>query len=449
MDLAPLTPKQAASVRLSRQSRIAIWEGAVRSGKTIVSLIAWVDFILNSPPGLLLMAGRTTDTLRRNVVDPLTDLLGADQVKPVWGDGRATILGREVALVGADNQAAVSRIQGLTLAGAYVDELTIIGGPRGEEWWRMLLTRMSVAGARVIATTNPGSPSHWLLDAYLANACVTITAEGVVERSEAAPAGLGLHRYRFVIDDNSTLPAEYIAAVKASMSGLFYKRFIEGLWVAAEGAVYPMLDLTPGGPHVAAAGDVVPTLHRRVIGIDHGTTNATHAVACGLDRDGVVWVFGECRLTDATLTPHQQAERLWAWVQGLPRFEPPLEALTQAEAVARAFGQMPGDDLAVVIDPSAKAFRNTWRAVAGRWPRGADNSVLAGISDVSTLLGQNRLRFVDGACPHLLRELAGYAWDPAAQARGLDAPVKKDDHGPDALRYAVRALRATGGASSG
>jgi hypothetical protein len=449
MELTALTAKQAATVRLSRQSRIAVWEGAVRSGKTIVSLIAWADFLMTAPPGPLLMAGRTTDTLRRNCVDPLTDLLGAENVRVTWGDGRATILGRQVHLVGADNTAAETRIRGLTLAGAYVDELTIIGGPNGRQWWQMLQTRMSVAGARVIATTNPGSPSHWLLEDYLTRAEVTVTADGRVERDPTAPDGMRVHRYRFVIDDNVTLPAEYVAAVKASLQGLFYKRFIDGLWVAAEGAVYPMLDVTPGGPHVAALADV-PVLHRRIIGIDHGTTNPTHAVALGVDAAGVVWVTGEYRLTDPMLTPSQQAERVSAWVAGhvAPLTDAdwdrmgPSERVLAADRASRGL-PLPGvEETVVVVDPAARGFRNAWHGVTGRWPRAADNAVLPGISEVASLLGAGRLRFVDGACPVLLRELSGYAWDAGAQARGVDAPVKKDDHGPDALRYAVRGLRA-------
>lgn len=419
MEFAGLTPKQAATIRLARDSRIAVWEGAVRSGKTVTSLLAWVDFILNAPPGPLLMAGRTIDTLIRNVVDPLIDLVGTDQVKVVKGDGKATILGRKVHLVGADNMASESRIRGLTLAGAYVDELTILGGPSGQEWWSMLLTRMSVEGARVLGTTNPGPPTHWLLTDYLDQAALTVTQDGTVDRNVDAPPGLNLHRYRFTIDDNVTLPAEYVKAVKASLSGMFYKRFIDGLWVAAEGAVYPMLDMQ------AVQGTPPEHLTRHVIGIDHGTTNPTHAVlVCVEAVPGglpVAWVTGECRLTDSSLTPVQQAEQVWAW----------------------AVGQGVPADVTVVLDPAAAGFRNSWHQVTGRWPWQADNAVTKGISVVSSLLGQDRLRFAQDAAPHVLRELSGYTWDPKAQQRGEDKPLKVNDHGPDALRYAVMAMRLT------
>lgn len=432
MELLPLTPKQAASIRLARESRIAIWEGSVRSSKTIVSLLAWAEFIASAPDGLLLMAGKTLDTLRRNVIAPLEELLGQRHVDVKWGTGEATILGKRVLLVGADNAAAESRIRGLTLAGAYVDELSIIGGPHGAEWWKMLLSRMSVDGARILATTNPDSPSHWLLEDYLRHAVLTVTQDGRVERHEEGKAALGLHRYRFVIDDNSALSPAFVEAMKAEQAGVFYKRFIEGLWVAAEGAVYPMLDRAVHECPIPEGAEFTSL----TLGVDHGVTNPTHAVLLGLvssakaDALPTVWVLGEHRLTDATLTVAEQAERLWAWLDS---------KLPQGEQVRRGV-PVRRESVRLVVDPAAKAMRNELHRVSGAWPWQADNAVVPGISDVSALLQANRLLFAEGECPHLLRELSGYVWDPAAQKRGLDAPLKRDDHGPDALRYAVRAL---------
>lgn len=426
MEFQGLTPKQAATMRLAPQARIAVWEGAVRSSKTIVSLLAWAQYVTEAPPGPLLMAGRTLDTLIRNVLDPLTDLLGPGQVKVVRGDGRAEILGRKIHLVGADNGAAESRIRGLTLAGAYVDELTILGGPRGEEWFNMLLTRLSVKGARLYATTNPGSPQHWLLTDYLSKAGLVITQDGHVERpthdSDGEPTIGNLHRYRFTLDDNPALPDDYIADLKRSLSGLFYKRFIEGQWVMAEGAIYPMLDTeaTQGTPPDQVASPV--------LAIDHGVSNPTHAVIIAVDatpdalnQPPVAWVLGECRLTDPNLTPEQQAQKIWAWAasEGFP-----------------ANGK-------IVIDPAAAGFKNAMKQTTGRWPWDADNSVTEGISETSTLLGQGRLNFAAGKTPHLLRELTGYVWDQKAAERGEDKPVKVDDHGPDALRYGLMAMRLT------
>ncbi len=78
--------------------------------------------------------------------------------------------------------------------------------------------------------------------------------------------------------------------------------------------------------------------------------------------------------------------------------------------------------------------------MAGAGRRGADNAVLDGIRSVASLLAAGRL-VIHESCEALIRELEGYAWDPKASERGLDAPLKEDDHGPDALRYAVMAMR--------
>jgi hypothetical protein len=432
VDLLPLTPKQAATIRLAPESRIAVWEGAVRSSKTIVSLLAWSDHILHAPPGPLLMAGRTTDTLRRNAIDPLTDLLGAKHVRVTWGSGIATILGRTVHLVGADNAAAETRIRGLTLAGAYVDELSILP----EQWWHMLLSRLSVRGARVLATTNPGSPRHWLLTDYLTRASLTITPDGRVERDPDAPTAAGIHRYRFLLADNAALPPEYVQSLEALYTGLFYRRFVEGEWVAAEGAVYPSLD--PAGVHgghlcrgcgqpVLLTGHTcpkkpaAPRLTNWTVGIDHGMSNPTHAVLVGIDSEGVGWVMSECVLTDQASTVSEQTARLGAWMDTQP---------------------IPtGQTVNIIVDPAAKALRTEWKRQRGAYPWQADNSVLPGVQTVGALLDRGRLRFVNDAVPVLLRELSGYVWDARAQERGEDKPLKQDDHGADALRYAVMALK--------
>lgn len=402
-------------------SRINIWTGSVRSGKTVNSLLAWMVHVATGPQGPLLMAGRTFDTLRRNVLGPLEELIGPDNMDIKQHSGQSTIMGRPVHLVGADNTSAESRIRGLTLAGSYCDELTILGGPNGRDWWNQLLARHSVEGAKVFATTNPDSPSHWLRREYLEAPGVEVSGRDpmrvLINRGDRA----GIRHYHFTLDDNPTLPADYVASLKSSLSGVFYRRFIEGEWVAAEGAVFPMLDpevhLVAGPPEVT---DGAP-----IVGVDWGVSNPTHAVAVNVDRRGQrLTVLGELRLTDATATVADQAAALLAWIGDGLGFEP------------RA--------VRIVVDPSAKAFRNEVKTQVGRWPELANNAVLSGISATGALFGTDPpgLVLVDGACPELWRELVGYRWDTRAELSGGQArPVKEDDHGPDALRYAVQALR--------
>jgi PBSX family phage terminase large subunit len=437
MKLLPLTKKQKTAVLLARESFFACYEGAVSSGKTFLSIFAFIDLIGNGPEGPLLMAGRTLDTLRRNVVDPLTDIIGPENVNIVWGSGVGTILGRKVHLVGADNNSSESRIRGLTLAGAYVDEITIIGGPKGEEWFNMLLTRMRIKGARIIATTNPDSPYHWLLTEFLDDAAITINADGsVVRSSNPESVSKNVLRARFIIDDNKALDPGYITRTKASLSGLFYKRFIEGLWVAAEGAIYPMLEGSVDGKTIVSDLKVPRFADGRymkmkswVVGLDFGTTNPTHCVLLGQDVDGDLWCVRELRIAEKMLTVGEQALLIQEWLQS--GCDGALQPNNENPRLVK-----------VIMDPAAAEIRVQWSANGWGYPQGANNNVKSGIDTVATALEIGKLHISD-SCSHLIKELTGYSWDPEQTRKGVDAPIKRDDHGPDALRYAMMFLAPT------
>lgn len=426
MELKPLTTKQKATIRysLEPECRIAVWEGAVSSGKTICSLLAWAAFVAEAPQGAtLIMVGKTFSTLRRNAFEPLIALLGEENVEVSYGSGTATIFGKQVHLLGADNSQAEGKIRGLSVYGAYLDELTLLGGPSAREWWEMLRTRMRVQGARIFATTNPGSPTSWLLTDYLNRSAVHVTGDGYLQRNLDAPEGVGLYRFSFVLDDNKTLDPAYVTSLKSSYSGVFFDRFILGLWVQAEGAVYQLDKNT----HLISAPQFDP-LTEWVVGIDHGMTNDTSAVLVAVDRQNQrLVVCGEKRVDGGNnQTVRQQTAEIVDWiVQGCDGVLP--ERLRDP------------DEISVVCDPAARAFRNEWHSAGYRFPKAADNKVLEGISDVSGLLGNNRLYFTQQTAETVLwKELTGYRWE-----EGKDAPIKEADHGPDALRYAIRSCKPT------
>lgn len=420
MKLSKPTVKQSECLALSRSAdaRINLWTGSVRSGKTINSLLAWALFCVEAPPGPLLMAGRTFATLKRNVLDPAVELFGEDNVRVGGANtGAAKFFGRHVHVIGADNASAESRIRGLTLAGSYVDELTIVGGPAGEGWWQQLLSRHSVQGAKVFATTNPDHPNHWLLRSYIAKAQVTVKGFDPV-RVYRAPqyGGLGLFHYHFTLDDNPALPVEYVESLKAGLSGVFYKRFIDGEWVAAEGSVFPRF--APGVVDVGFGLGRQSTVGGLVVGVDVGTTNDTHAVLVGVVGDEL-WVLGEKVISDKTLTFAEQVNRVCSWLDDLGLL-----------GVAT-----------VVVDPAARAFRNEWRRQTNMWPWNAHNAVLPGVADLGGLFDRGLLRVDDTVSPVLVGEIQGYRWSDKASQYGKDEPLKENDHGVDALRYAVQSLK--------
>ena len=217
-----LNPKQF-DFMTTDDKRVNLLTGSVRSGKTYISLLKWAIFVGTMPENAeFLMTGKTLTSLKRNCLGLLQDLVGSDNFKYSISQKSAKLFGRIVWLEGANDDRAESKIRGMTLAGAYVDELTQIP----EDFYRMLLSRLSVKGAKLYATTNPDTPTHWVK--------VDIIDNENIEKNV----------WHFTFDDNEILKrenAEYFENLKKeykSMGEVFYQRFILGLWVLAEGLIY-------------------------------------------------------------------------------------------------------------------------------------------------------------------------------------------------------------------
>lgn len=418
MQVTPLVGKQRESVRLAT-ARGNIWEGAVRSSKTVSSILKWLRFVREGPAGPLLMVGKTERTLKRNIIDPITDMVGANRCRYRAGVGELDLFGRTIYTAGAHNELAVDKIKGLTLAGAYGDEITTWP----ESFFSMLMTRLSVDDAQWFGTTNPDSKNHWLNKNYLKRAKLHLTRDGKIVESND-PDALDLHRFSFQIADNPNLSVSYVESLKRENAGLFYKRNVLGEWVLAEGAIYDMFD---EDVHVV---DVLPTIARWVaLGVDYGTSNPFHAGLLALGTDGILYVPGdwryEARRQRRQLTDAEYSERLRGWLDGFKHPRSP------------AVGVRPEW---TVVDPSAASFVTQLHR-DGLTPTLADNSVLDGIRLVMSLFARRQLK-IHRSCTELIDETTGYAWDPDASEKGEDVPLKEDDHGPDQLRYAVRTTEA-------
>ncbi|MDN6511497.1 MAG: PBSX family phage terminase large subunit [Corynebacterium sp.] len=387
-----LSPAQSASIRDSTAS-VNGWEGAIRSGKTIASLIRWAQYARTAPHGHLAILGWTLTTIQRNVLDPMVNL-HPGIVRHTRGSNVAWIMGREVQLIGFSDKRSEAVIRGLTLSGAYVDEATLM--PEGT--WMQLLGRLSVEDAKLFFTTNPDAKTHWMHKNYLAR-LRKLTDWRI---------------FHFTMHDNPGLAPEYIAAKTREFTGLWYRRFILGEWVSAEGAIFDMYD---EDEHAVHPDDVPPLVRMFSVGMDYGTTNATSGVALGLGTDGILYAVDEWRY-DSTenqirLTDGQLSARARDFVQGLPM---------QPEWIA--------------IDPAAASFRVQLQMDGVRNTMNAENDVLYGIRTVASLMATGRLK-ISKACTGLLDEVPSYTWDPKATAAGEDKPLKVGDHSIDALRYAV------------
>lgn len=254
------TNKQRELMRLWQRNelkRINLLEGSVSSGKTWISLVLWGFWVGTMPKDkLYLMCAKSITTLKRNCLMLLEELVGSNNFTYSINAKEGNLFGRTVLLEGANDARSESKIRGLSLQGAYCDELTQFP----EDFFTMLLSRLRIPGAKLIATTNPDRPAHWLKTKY-------------IDRKNE----LNFLDMKFLIDDNTTLDPDYIRDVKKEYTGVFYERFIKGDWVAAEGAIYKDFADAPKKYTLDAAPDDIAFC---TLGMDFGGNGSAHAIVC-------------------------------------------------------------------------------------------------------------------------------------------------------------------------
>jgi PBSX family phage terminase large subunit len=333
------------------------------------------------------MTGKTERTLQRNILDPIVDMIGSKRFKVKKGSGEAEFYGRKIYLAGANDERAQEKIRGVSLAGAYGDEITLWP----ESFFKMLLSRLRIKGARLFGTTNPDSPYHWLKTEYL-------DREGDID----------LRRFQFGIDDNITLDPGYVASIKNEYTGLWYKRFILGLWCQAEGAIYDMWDEEK---HVLPQSTIPEQFDRVFASCDYGTTNPFAA--------GLYGILGPklYKIKEYHYDSHKAQRQK-----------------TDKEYADDMIPFIGNSSIPLVIDPSAASFKVEMRK-RGQRVIDAENDVLNGIRLVAKLFSTERF-FISEVCAETRKEIPNYVWDKRAQVRGEDAPLKQNDHHCDEGRYA-------------
>lgn len=384
-----LSAKQKTSINEST-SRINIWEGAVRSGKSFASLIRWLEYIQDAPPGNLVIVGRTATTIKHNIVDEICDLIGTD-AKYYVGKNELNLWGKRIYLVGAADERAEQKIRGSTFSGAYVDEATLIP----ESFWTMLLSRLSSEGSKLFATTNPDTPFHWLKANY-------------IDRKNE----LNLKMWKFNLEDNPSLTEEFKDNLKAEYQGLWYKRYIDGQWCLAEGSVYDFFD-----EKIHCISYPPGNGKEYYVGVDYGTTNPTAFVLVGYNPKHYpnMWVEKEYYYDSAAhnrqKTDTEYAQDLNTFIEGYPINM-------------------------IYMDPSAASFKLECQRQSIRNIMDAENEVVDGIRFVASLMTNGTLK-ITKQCPNLVKEMGAYVWDPKSRDLGIDKPLKANDHLQDGLRYCL------------
>lgn len=380
-----------------------ICDGAVRSGKTSIMMWAFIDWAMRTFNGeRLAICGKTVDSATKNVVTPFRMMSLAKETYQIkWRRADHTLeitKGKKTNIFevfGGKDESSQDLIQGRTLAGVLLDEVALMP----QSFVNQALARCSVDGSRFWFNCNPSNPQHWFYTNW-------------IQKANEMNA-LYLH---FEMRDNPSLSEKLLQRYESMYSGVFYERYIQGRWVSADGLIYDMFDNTE---HVI---DGLHTSGEYYVSADYGIQNATVFLLWQKEQNSDRWVCikewyysGRDNMKQKTV-----AEQ----VQGL------IDILPRGKEDKLIYPKQ------VIVDPSASALivelrKQKFHVVHAR------NDVLDGISDVATLLSQDKIAFTS-KCKNTIREFGIYAWDTKATNRGEDVPIKLNDHAMDAVRYFVK-----------
>ncbi len=380
-----------------------ICDGAVRSGKTsIMSLSFFLWAMGNFNNCAFAFCGKSVGAVERNIVMPLLSVTYLkDNFTICYNRGDHVIIAKRgkrenrIYLFGGKDESSYMLIQGVTLAGVLLDEVALM--PRS--FVEQALARCSVSGAKFWFNCNPENPLHWFRQEWILK----------------APERKALHLH-FRMEDNPSLSEETRRRYQNMYSGVFYQRYILGLWVMSEGLIYDMFDQTENRYRDGEAPVDLRWTGRRYIACDYGTTNPCVFLEIFDYQERTVYIDREYRW-DSRKEHRQKTDREYG----------------------DDFMKFMGDSWCpVIVDPSAASFIAELRS-RGVYVIEADNNVLDGIRRTGSLFHRRRI-LVNECCEGLLDELGTYLWDDKAALRGEEKPVKQQDHGPDALRYFVNSL---------
>jgi len=411
-----------------------IADGAIRSGKTVCMSLSFVFWAMSSFFGQnFAMCGKTIGSFRRNVLFWLKLMLRSRGYKVTdhRADNLVEISRGDVTnyfyLFGGKDERSQDLIQGITLAGVFCDEVALMP----ESFVNQATGRCSVTGSKYWFNCNPEGPYHWFKVNWIDKSTGYLGKKKAAQLRKVAleegrePDLKKLLYVHFTMDDNLSLSEEIKARYRSMYSGVFFKRYIMGLWAMAEGIIYDMFSTDK---HVVDVEQLVQDGKIQWIGdyyvsCDYGTQNATVFLLWRKSDNGKWYCIREYyysgRDKGVQKTDAEFSAELRIWLDGInPRY--------------------------VVLDPAAASFKAQLKK-DGFQVKNAVNDVLDGIRFVAGLLNQMEV-FFDKSCENTIKEFGSYIWDAKAADRGEDKPVKDRDHAVDAVRYmAYTIIRRRGG----
>lgn len=366
-----------------------ICDGAVRSGKTSVMIWAFVDWAMREFDGQRFgVCGKTVDSASKNIIVPFISMtLAKERYALKWRRADRILevrRGQHVnyfEVFGGKDESSFMLIQGRTMAGVLLDEVALMP----QSFVNQALTRCSVDGARYWFSCNPSNPQHWFYLDWIQNH----------DKHNAL-------YLRFAMTDNPSLSDKTLQRYQTMYTGVFYDRYIRGLWVAAEGLIYDMF----GDDNIT---DEPPAKGEWYISCDYGTLNPFSA---GL------WCWDG--KTATRVREYYYSGRENRTNKTDEEYYHEVETLAGEQNIR-----------AVVVDPSAASFIETIRRHR-RFPvRKAVNDVVPGITTTQRYIADGTIK-IHRSCKDAIREFGLYRWDEKATD---DKPIKENDHAMDDIRY--------------
>lgn len=369
-----------------------IADGSVRSGKTVSMSISFLIWAMDTFSDCnFAICGKTVRSCRRNVIKPLINMLKHRyDIKDKRSENSLIVSKKGKTntfyIFGGKDESSQDLIQGVTLAGVLLDEVALM--PRS--FVEQALARCSVEGARFWFNCNPDNPNHWFYQEWVLKA----------ENKHAL-------RLKFLMDDNLSLSEKVKQRYYSLYQGTFYRRFILGEWVIAEGLVYQ--DYNDHIKDKLWDGNPDELVGRWYISMDYGTINpCSMGLWCVTDNEAI-------RVDEYYYNSRKE---------GYQRTDE--EHYAELERLA-------GDRYIeyVIIDPSAASFKATIKKHGKFFVKSAKNDVLNGIRTTSQMLNDGRIK-IGVKCKASQEEFGMYRWDDKAEE---DKVIKENDHAMDDIRY--------------
>ena len=399
--ITKLSPKQKLVLKWAhltkfKNRKAIICDGSVRSGKTVSMILGFVHWAMRFFDGKNFgICGKTISSTERNIILPLLnmpDITDYYSLQYIRGENKRIIIRsgshtNTFFIFGGKDESSYTLVQGITLSGVLFDEVALMPKSFVDQ---VVARTLSEPEARYWFNCNPESAEHWFYKEWICNT-----------RQKKA---LHLH---FTMQDNPILSPEQIADAERLYTGVFYNRYIKGLWCVAEGLIYPMFDKAV---HVKSLPHPQGEWY---VSVDYGTLNAFSAGLWCYDgttayRVAEYYYSGREQKRQRTNTQYLQS----------------IQQLTAGKSIS-----------AVIVDPSAASFIAELRQ-AGFLVRKGKNDVVEGIRRTAAALEQGKLLFSPD-CKNSFREFALYRWD---ESSSQDRPIKENDHAMDDIRYFVSTI---------